>query len=197
MLLVQTRQWTRRHSEPSPRLLRADYLRNEWQHAGRQHWPHQPPRNCLLAWSYSFPAGYPLVHPTVHTRFSPPRSLRSRAVRTTTPVAVATMGSCACALLRHWMFRASKLPTDAAPVDLHTLRLNPAHEETTEALVSTFPVRRIELAPATGAQIDPALHRWETEQPGKRRSQLCACPAVQPMLVSWSRFLGSFADQTK
>jgi hypothetical protein len=197
MLLVQTLRWTRRHSEPSPHPLQAGYLRNEWRLAGRQHWLHQPPRNCLLAWSCSFLAGCPFVHPSVHTHFSPPRSLRNRAARTTTPVPVATMGSCACALPGHSMFRASTLPEDAAPVDLHRLRLSPAHGETTEAQVSTFPVRRIESAPATGAQVDPALRRSETQQPRKRKSKLRACPAVQPMLISWSRLFGSFGDQRK
>jgi hypothetical protein len=47
---------------------------------------------------------------------------------------------------------------------------------------------------ATGAQVDPALRRSETQQPRERKAKLRACPAVQPMLVSWSRLFGSFGD---
>jgi hypothetical protein len=189
MLLVQILPWTPRRSAPSPRPLQAGYLRNEWRLAGRQHWLDQPPRNFLLAWNGSPLAGYPFVHPTVHTRFSPPQWPQNRAVRTTAPAEVATMGCRACSLLDRSMCHASILREDVVPVDPHTLRLSPVRAETTEAQVSTFPVRRIESVPA--AQVDPALRRSKTKQPRKPTSTIRACPAVQTMPFSWSIFLAS------
>jgi hypothetical protein len=86
------------------------------------------------------------------------------------------------------MFRASALPEDGAPVDPHTLRLNPVHWEMTVAQVSTFPVRQIEPVPATAAQFDPALHRSQTQQPRKPKSKQRACPAVQATLFLVNMF---------
>jgi hypothetical protein len=45
--------------------------------------------------------------------------------------------------------------------------------------------------PATAVQVDPALRRSETRPPGRPKSKLRACPAVQTMFFCWSIFLGS------